>query len=224
MPRIARAVATGYPHHVVQRGNNRDQVFSSDSDRYAYIALLKKYSEKWRVKLLAYCLMSNHIHLLLRPQGEESLHKMMQGVTLCYTQHINRTHGRSGRLWESRYYSSIIDKERYLWAVARYIEQNPVRARMVNKAEDYPYSSALTHVRGELNGVVNEELFDASQRDAYRALLGEMVAEDEMTRIRYSIRTGRPMGSEEFIGKMERKLGRCFKVRPPGRPKKVLEK
>ncbi len=146
MPRIARAVATGYPHHVIQRGNNKEKVFFDKEDRERYLSLLKKYSDKWDSPILAYCLMSNHVHLLTRPDMEESLYKMMQGVTLCYTQYINRKYERTGRLWESRYHSCIVDKERYLWAVARYIEQNPVRAKMVKRVEDYLYSSARARI------------------------------------------------------------------------------
>ncbi|MDO9289901.1 MAG: transposase, partial [Thermodesulfovibrionales bacterium] len=136
MARIARAVAAGFPHHVVQRGNNRENVFIDDEDRKKYIKLLKKYSGERDARILAYCLMSNHVHLLIKPKENDSLYKMMQGVTLCYTQFTNRKYSRTGRLWESRYHSCIVDKESYLWAVARYIETNPVRARMVKKAED----------------------------------------------------------------------------------------
>ncbi|MFH0932795.1 MAG: transposase, partial [Nitrospirota bacterium] len=113
-----------------------------------YLSLLKKYADTWDSPILAYCLMSNHVHLLTRPKEEESLYKMMQGVTLCYTQYINREYKRSGRLWESRYHSCIVDKEQYMWAVARYIEQNPTRARIVKKEEDFPYSSARAHIDG----------------------------------------------------------------------------
>ena len=123
MPRISRAVAKGYPHHIIQRGNNRESVFFDDEDRKQYLSLLKKYSEKWSAPVLAYCLMSNHVHLMVRPLSDDSLYKMMQGLTLCYTQYVNRKYQRTGRLWESRYHSCIVDKEQYLWAVARYIEQ-----------------------------------------------------------------------------------------------------
>jgi putative transposase len=217
MPRIARAVATGFFHHVVQRGNNREKVFFDKEDKERYLSLLKKYSNKCDSPLLAYCLMSNHIHLLTRPKGEESLYKMMQGVTLCYTQHINRKYQRTGRLWESRYHSCIVDKDRYLWAVARYIEQNPVRARVVKKAEDFPYSSANAHINGIMNEILGEELFEARQRKDYRELIN---AEKEINSIRYHTRTGRPLGSEEFIKKMEKKLERKFMLKSPGRPRK----
>ncbi len=220
MPRIARAVATGFFHHVVQRGNNREKVFFEGEDREKYLELLKKYSDKWDSPILAYCLMSNHIHLLTRPKSEESLYKMMQGVTLCYTQHINRKYQRTGRLWESRYHSCIVDKDKYLWAVARYIEQNPVRARIVKKAEDFTYSSANAHINGIVNEILEEELFEARQRKDYRKLIKSGIAEKEINGIRYHTRTGRPLGSEEFIKKMEKKLERRFMLKSPGRPRK----
>jgi putative transposase len=122
MPRIARAIATGFPHHIVQRGNNKEKVFFEKEDKERYLSLLSKYANKWNSTILAYCLMDNHVHLLAKPKSGESLYKMMQGVTFCYTQYVNKKYKKTGRLWESRYYSCIVDKERYLWSVARYIE------------------------------------------------------------------------------------------------------
>jgi len=123
-----------HPNHVVQRGNNKEKVFINEEDKKKYLSLLKEYSGKWDTYILAYCLMNNHVHLLTRPIKNESLYKMMQGITLCYTQYFNRTYERTGRLWESRYPSCVVDKEKYLWAVARYIEQNPERVKIVKKA------------------------------------------------------------------------------------------
>jgi putative transposase len=220
MPRIARAIATGFPHHVIQRGNNREKVFFDKKDREQYLSLLKKYADKWDSPILAYCLMSNHVHLLTRPKEEGSLNKMMQGVTLCCTQYTNRKYKRTGRLWESRYHSSIVDKEQYMWAVARYIEQNPTRAKIVKKEEDFPYSSARAHIGGARGEVLGEELFEEGQRKDYREFLRAGIPEEEKNRIRYSTRTGRPFGSENFIRNMERKLDRRFILKSPGRPKK----
>lgn len=98
-----------------------EKVFLDEEDKQKYLSLLRKYTEQWECPVLAYCLMDNHIHLLTKPETEESLSKMMQGITLCYTQHRNRRYRKKRRLWESRYYSSIVDAEEYLWAVARYI-------------------------------------------------------------------------------------------------------
>ena len=220
MPRIARAVATGFPHHVIQRGNNKEKVFFDKKDREKYLSLLKKYADKWDSPILAYCLMSNHVHLLMRPKEEEALYKMIQGVTLCYTQYMNRKYKRSGRLWESRYYSCIVDKEIYLWAVARYIEQNPTRARIVKREEDFPYSSARAHIKGIRNEVLGEDLFEEVQRKNYREFIRSGIPEEERNRIRYSTRTGRPFGSETFVKSMGKKLGRKFILMSPGRPKK----
>ena len=220
MPRIARAVASGFPHHVVQRGNNREKVFLSEADKEKYLSFLKKYSAKWNAPILAYCLMNNHVHLLTRPIKNESLYKMMQGITLCYTQYINKTYKRTGRMWESRYHSCIVDKEKYLWAVARYIEQNPVRAKIVNKAEDYPYSSAKAHIHGVKDEILGETLFEGRQRNDYRELMKASGREEEINNIRKHTRNGRPIGSESFIEKMEQKLDRMFKSKPRGRPKK----
>src|SRR3989338_3850199 len=191
MSRMARAVALGFPHHVVQRGNNREKVFLSKADKEKYLSLLKKYSGKWNSPILAYCLMSNHVHLLTRPTKNESLYKMMQGITLCYTQYINRTYKRTGRLWESRYHSSIVDKEKYLCAVARYIEQNPVRGEIVNKAEDYPYSSAKAHIHGVKDEILGEALFEGRQREDYIELMKASIKEeDDINSIRNYTRTG----------------------------------
>jgi putative transposase len=220
MPRIGRVVAAGFPHHVIQRGNNREGVFFKKDDRRLYLSLLKKYSAKWTSPIMAYCLMTNHVHLLTKPGSEESLFKMMQGLTLCYTQYINRTYGRTGRLWESRYHSCIVDREKYLWAVARYIEQNPVRVGMVEKAEDYPYSSALAHVKGSEDAVLGDDLFANDRRRDYVLLLRSDIPKKEIERLRYATKTGRPFGNEGFVIEMENKLERKLLQRPKGRPRR----
>lgn len=220
MPRIARAVASGLPHHIVQRGNNRERVFLSEVDKEKYLSLLKNYSVKWDAPILAYCLMSNHVHILARPLKDESLFKMMQGVTLCFTQHVNRKYKRTGRLWESRYHSCIVDKERHLWAVARYIEQNPVRAKITKKAEDYQYSSAKAHLCGSNDGILGETLFEAGQRNDYIEFMRASIKKEELEVIRNRTKSGCPIGSENFILKIERKLDRIFTAKPRGRPRK----
>jgi putative transposase len=220
MPRIARAVAPGFPHHIVQRGNNRSAAFFSDEDRAVYLFLLMRYSKKWQTRIICYSLMANHIHLLARPLTEESLQKTMQGVTLCYTQHINRKYRRTGRLWESRYYSCIVDHDAYLWAVARYIEQNPVRAAMVENPEDYLYSSARAHLGLVQDPVLGEDLFPASQRRDYEAFLKASIPEEQMRDIRQNVRTGRPLGASDFVAIIERSLGKRLAALPVGRPKK----
>lgn len=219
MPRIARVIAPGFPHYVTQRGNNRQDVFFDDEDRAVYLFLLKKYSDTWSIPILGYCLMANHVHLLGTPSSEESLQKMMQGITLCYTQHINRKYQRSGRLWASRYCSCIVDQDAYLWAVARYVEQNPVRAAMVESPEDYLFSSARVHMGLDTDAVITDGLFPEERRKEYISFLGAGIPESEIQDIRRSSSTGRPLGTEEFVRRMEQSLGRRLVPLPVGRPR-----
>ena len=213
MPRVARAVAVDFPHHVIQRGNNRQKVFFAQETRARYLDLLKEYAAKWDVSILAYCLMTNHVHLLVRPGKEESLAKMMQGVGLSYTQYINKRYKRTGRLWESRFHSCIIDEEPYLWAVARYIERNPKRARIVKGIEDYPFSSAVAHITGIKDETLTEELFDEGEREEYLKAIQAEVEESETNLIRQATKTGKPLGGKSFINRMAELLGRDFIIR-----------
>ncbi len=194
-------------------------MFFEDGDKEKYKEFLARYCSKHDVVMLAYCLMDNHVHLLAKPEGQKSLQKMMQGVAQGYTKYLNRGNGRTGRLWECRYHSCVVDEERYLWAVARYIEQNPVRAGIVSKAEDFAYSSARAHVSGEEDAILGERLFEDSQRDDYIGLLRSGMSERQLTGIRYSTSTGWPCGEKTFIETMESELGRALRPKPVGRPK-----
>lgn len=220
MPRIARTVVPGFPHHVVQRGNNRGDVFLNDEDRAVYLFLLKKYSERWSSAILCYCLMPNHVHLLVRPSLEGSLQKMMQGLTLCYTQHVNRKYRRTGRLWESRYHSCMVDQEEYLWAVTRYIEQNPVRAALAKNAQDYRYSSAPAHFGLVYDPVLGEDLFPEIQRNDYIEFMESGIPAEQIKEIRQRVSAGRPFGTKKFVTEMERILEKRLAALAHGRPRK----
>ena len=128
MPRTSRAVAVGYPHHVTQRGNNRQPIFFDDQDRLTYLDTFQHYALKFHLDVWAYCLMPNHFHLLVVPQNEESLASGVGLANQVYTRYINRKYFRSGRLWQNRFFSCIVGTEEYLWAVTRYVENNPVKA------------------------------------------------------------------------------------------------
>jgi putative transposase len=219
MPRIARIVGHGYPHHVVQRGNNKDNVFLDDNDFKAYLELVEKYSEKSESSVLSYCLMTNHSHLLLKPMKGNSLAKMMQGISLCYTQYFNRRYSRTGRLWECRYHSSIIEEDAYLWAVSRYIERNPVRAGMIEKPEDYKYSSGAAHLLGEDSSIIKEAIFEDKERGQYVKFMNDSAGDEQAEDIRRKTRLGHPLGSTEFIEKISKKVGRDLTFRPKGRPR-----
>ena len=223
MPRIARIVGAGYPHHVVQRGNNKESVFLDRKDCEKYLSFLAKYSEKKEASILAYCLMPNHVHILVRPSGDDGLAKLMQGVALCYTQYFNRKRGRTGRLWESRYYSTVIDGEKYLRTVSKYIEYNPVRARLVKVPEDYSYSSAKAHILGKKDPLLKEPLFDKDELSEYRAFM-RLEEDRKLTdEIRKQTRLGKPLGGGRFLKILSEHLGQSLSFRPKGRPKKIIE-
>jgi len=220
MPRIARVTSPGYPHHITQRGNNREDVFFDDEDRSFYKSTLKSYCESCRVDILAYCLMSNHIHLLAVPLEESALACCVGRTNLLYTQYVNRKYRRSGRLWQNRFYSVIVDDDMYLWSVMRYIELNPVKAGIVKDPLAYPWSSCRATV-----GVIEDELvksslwLDTSERAAYgRFVMQQDLAMDE--KIRRATSTGRPLGGVDFVEGLEKLLSRKLLVGKVGRPKK----
>jgi len=216
MPRVARIVAVGYPHHIIQRGNNRQAVFYDNEDRQFYLDLLKKYSRECENKVHAYCLMDNHVHILLTPRYDNSLAKNMQKLSLRFTQHINKKNKRTGRLWECRFHSSLVDNENYLWAVCRYIERNPVRANMVDKPAQYEWSSANTRHR---NNIV-ESIWDSVQSREYVDYLNRPEDEGQIQIIRKHTYSGRPIGSAEFISHIAKILKIDLDTRPKGRPGK----
>jgi putative transposase len=220
MPRIPRIVGVGHPHHIIQRVNNRENIFLNYKDYEKYLSFLSRYSEEKGAAVFAYCLMPNHVHLLVTPSGEEVLAKMMQGVTLCYTQYFNREKGRTGRLWECRYHSTVIDAERYLWAVSRYIENNPVRAGIVKKPEDYPYSSAKAHILGRRSNLLKESLFDKSELSEYRRFMKLEEDKKILEEIRRQTKLGKPLGDAGFLDSLSEKLSCRLSFRPKGRPRK----
>jgi len=223
MPRIARIVGIGYPHHIVLRGNNREKVFLDYVDYDKYLFFLSKYSKEKEVAVLAYCLMPNHIHFLVRPSGDEGLAKMMQGVTLCYSKYFNGETGRTGRLWECRYHSTVIDADSYLWTVSKYIEENPVRAGIVKKPEHYPYSSAKAHMLGRKDPLLREPLFEKSELNDYRKFVRSGEDKKVTEEIRKQTRSGKPLGGEEFLLVLSEKLGCSLSFRPKGRPRKNIK-
>lgn len=218
MPRIARVFAVNYPHHITQRGNNKETVFFDDEDREFYLKTLVRYSHKRGLEIWAYCLMNNHIHILAVPKKEDSLARGIGGVNLIYTQYINRKHKKSGRLWQNRFYSTIVEKEPYLWAVARYIERNPVRAKLVTRPEDYLWSSAKAHVTGVRDSILSGNWLGEKEIKAYRDFLKE--EEKEINLIRKTTSTGRPLGREQFIKVIEKILDREILPKKAGRPRK----
>jgi len=221
MPRVARIVVTGIAHHITQRGNNRQDVFFVDDDRRVYMDLLKKNCEKYEMRVHGYCLMTNHVHLVAIPEKEESLAKAVGRTHFFYSQYINRFHNRSGHLWQGRFYSCALD-ERHFWLAMRYIEHNPVRAKLCRKPWRYKWSSASAHI----DGAAESELLDLScwykmiSAGRWRRELEEGLNEQQVYQMRVNTHTGRPLGSDGFLSKCEKLIGRRVRPLPIGRPKK----
>lgn len=221
MPRIARVVMPNYPHHVTQRGTNKAEIFTDDEDRKMFLQWLKHWTNKTNTKILAYCLMDNHFHLLLLPEKEDGLGKTLHGATFRYAQYFNQKHNRSGRLWQNRYFSCPIDKDEYLWQAARYVEENPVRAGLVEKAEDWEWSSAKANAERVGDSILSlADWLDEREWEQYRRFRQKTGKEAE---IRRATSTGRPLGNRDFHQKVQERLGRDLSPKKGGRPRKPIE-
>jgi putative transposase len=221
MPRCARVVFPGVPHHVTQRGNNKQQVFYCRGDGVRYLDLLRDHAARQGVEIIAYCLMPNHIHLVIVPARPDGLHALLKPVHGQFAQRINRMRVQTGHLWQGRYFSSPLDSSYFVNAV-RYVELNPVRAKLAARAEDYSWSSAAAHCGLARDPVVGrtpsfQEL--AGIKD-WSGWLAEGLPSDVMTEIRRNVTQNLPCGSEEFIRHLEDAAGRQLRYRTPGRQPK----
>lgn len=222
MPRIARVVATGLAHHITQRGNRRADVFLDDEDRLSYLELLKRYSQRHGLEILAYCLMSNHVHLVAIPQEAYSLARTFAETHMRHARHINRKQEQTGHLWQGRFYSCVLDEPHAL-AAARYVERNPVRAGLAAKAWDYPWSSARAHVGEVCDDLLSERWPSGQLLAQWRDILTGPDADTETDALRAFTRTGRPLGGESFTAMVERITGRSVKLKKAGRPRNMLQ-
>ena len=217
MARIARVIAPGYPHHITQRGNRRQQTFFCDEDYFVYIDLMAHWCQKHDVQIWAWCLMPNHVHLIAVPQTEEGLARAIGEAHRRYTRHVNFRQQWRGHLWQERFASFPMDIQ-YLLATARYIEMNPVAAGLVSKPEDYRWSSARAHLQGQDDKLVRVAPLLGIISD-WKSYL-ELSSNDEVDLIHRHERTGRPLGGIAFIESLEHKLGRILKPQKPGPQKK----
>jgi putative transposase len=218
MARIARVIGSGLPHHVTQRGNRRQPTFFGDDDYGAYIGMMAEWCPRCGVEVWAYCLMPNHVHLVAVPKSEDGLRRALGEAHRRYTRLINFREGWRGHLWQGRFSSFVMD-ERYLLAAARYVELNPVRARLVEEPELYPWSSAAAHVKGVDDALVKVAPLLGLVND-WRSLLQSGMTDHEAVLIRRHERTGRPLGEEGFVSRLESRLGRVLHPLKPGRKRK----
>jgi putative transposase len=221
MPRAARVIVPGCPHHVTQRGNNRQDVFFVDDDRRVFLRWLGEACQTYGVRIDGWCLMTNHIHLVAAPAGPGSLGRAMKRTNQLYAQYVNRLHGRTGHLWQERFFSCPLDEEHY-WRALVYVERNPVRARLVRAPWRWAWSSAAAHVgQVKTDPLVDLAAWWVDQTpQAWRDVLAEGLDEEASAALRLCTSRGRPLGSDAWVAKLERRLGRRLRPLPPGRPRR----
>ena len=213
MARIARVVVPGTPHHVTQRGVRRMETFFDDADYENHIDLMSQWCKKYGVEIWAYCLMPNHVHLIAVPHTKEGFARAIGEAHRRYTRMINFKKGWKGYLWQGRFASFPLDQN-YLFAAARYVALNPVRAHLVTKPEAYRWSSAKAHLVGENDGLVTVRPLLDLVTD-WRVLLssGDEASYDIM---RMHERTGRPCGGDDFVKRISAALGRDLRLKKRG--------
>ena len=219
MARLARVNLCDIPYHVTQRGNRRQPVFFTEEDRRVYLCLLKEQVDRYRLEVWAYCLMTNHVHLIVVPRQPQALTRAIGETHRRYTRHVNFREGWRGYLWQGRFASVPLD-EPYLYAAVRYIERNPVHAQMVPQADAYPWSSARAHVLGVIDPVLTPN-FLTERILNWREFLQDDQDDSVGTVLARHASTGRPLGAHDFVERLEGLTGRLLRRRKPG-PKPVL--
>ena len=214
MARMGRVIAPGLPHHVTQRGNRRMPTFFVEEDYRHYVALIAEWCGRFNVAVWAYCLMPNHVHLVLVPETMEGLHRAVSEAHRRCTRHVSLREGWRGHLWQGRFASFVMDEPHLLTAM-RYVELNPVRAGLVERPETYPWSSARARLRGRADELVQVEPMLSIVGD-WASYLTLDVDEAELAALRRHEHTGRPLGDPHFIERLENQLGRFLRRRKPG--------
>ena len=219
MARLARIVVPGVPHHVTQRGNRRQPTFFGDDDYRAYRALMGDWCRRHDVAVWAYCLMPDHVHLIVTPATADGPRRAIGEAHRRYTRLVNDREGWRGHLWQGRFASFPLD-DGHLPAAVRQVELNPVRARLADEPADWPWSSARAHLAGRDDALVTVAPLLERVGD-WRAFLAAGVSDDALEAIRRHERTGRPLGGQAFVAALEAALGRTLGPRRPGRPRKA---
>jgi putative transposase len=224
MPRIGRVVAPNMPHHVVQRGHNRNAVFVDDGDYSYYLDTLGKWTQQLQVKVYAWCLMTNHVHLLLDPRDDiKSIGLLMKRLAGRQTRFVNKQENRTGSLWDGRYKMSIVDSDQYFLQCCRYIELNPVKAKMVIHPENYHWSSYRENAGLSSSGIVDRHEFTKLSSitfEGYRDFVAQDIPSSEAEFISQRLESNRLTGGDRFIKEVESRTGIRLEYKPPGRPLK----
>ncbi len=235
MPVYKRVILPEFPHHIIQRGHNRQVIFAQEDDYFRYLENLKELKNEFKIKIFAFCLMTNHIHLLLQPgKNVSKLSLFMKKIAGRTTRYFNLLEGRSGTLWESRYKSSPVQKDEYLLLCCRYIELNPVRAGITDNPGSYPWSSYIARVCKDGNSIhYGKDLIDldpaflglgetiAARIEEYQNFIQDNIAPEELKFIRESIKRGQLTGNSKFEEAVQQIIGRRIERRSQGRPFKI---
>jgi putative transposase len=225
MARLPRLTVPGYPHHIIQRGNNRQPIFVHGGDYELLLELLEENAKKFQVAIHAYVLMSNHFHLLATPETTEGIPQMMQAVGRRYVRNFNLRHGRTGTLWEGRYKSTLIQAERYLLACMVYIDLNPVRAGIAAEPGDYPWTSHNHYMGRRADRLVTPhplywELGNTpfSRDEAYASLVRAGISTDQQRALTDSALRGWALGEPNYVADLQRRTARRVAKANAGRP------
>jgi putative transposase len=217
MPRTARATPAGYCYHVLNRGNRRAEVYHSSDDYAAFVALMRRACARIPMRLLGYCLMPNHFHLALWPAGDHDVSRWMQWLLIAHVHAYRQTHRSTGHVWQGRFKAFPIEEDQHLLIVLRYIERNPLRAGLVARAEEWPWSSLPTWGRPQLLPFVDAG--PVSRPSDWAAYVNQLETEAELARLRYSAWRQAPFGSDSWVNQTAAVLGLESSLRPPGRPR-----
>lgn len=230
MPRKPRFYLPGVSAHIVQRGNCRQAVFFCDEDCTAYLRWLEEGAFKHRCAVHAYCLMTNHVHLLVTPEGSDSISRLIQYVGRHYVAYVNHRYGKSGTLWEGRHKGCVVANDHYLLACMRYIELNPVRAVMVDRPGDYRWSSYRINAGGEEGGLIKPHpLYRVlgetreARAEACRELFRNALNAEQVHALHATLQTGTPLGSDRVRQQIEQTLKCAVGQARRGRPERVVE-
>lgn len=227
MARLPRLSVSGYPHHVIQRGNDREAIFVDAEDYRHYLEALNEVTKATGIAIHAYALMPNHVHLLLTPPDTVAIGRAMQAIGRRFVRWFNDRHARTGALFEGRYRSTVVEADRYLLACMRYIELNPVRAGIVQRPEQYPWSSYRHHAGLSADSAITDHALywtlgntPFERQAGYTRLFEQELSRAELDRIRAAIHGGWALGERGFAAELAKKTGRRTDPRRAGRPKK----
>lgn len=220
MPRIARRIQGGLVYHVINRGNGGAAVFLSDTDYAEFLRLLRESQDRIPIELFAWCLMPNHFHMVVRPEGDDDLGRWMQRLTTTHVRRHHKRHGTFGSIWQGRYKAFPVQNDAHLLTVLRYVERNPVRANHVDRAQDWRWSSAASRLGAGLPDMPGLAAPPVPLPPDWAAYVDEALTPAEIAAVRTSVNRERPFGAEGWVETTAARLGLAGTLRPRGRPRK----